>query len=598
MFTYIRAGILCLLFCPCLLFPQTFALKSQPSGLGLARHSNGVAVADYDVDGDLDVYIVATAQYDEADENTWNRLFQNQGDGTFTDVARQAGVLSTLQHQENGSMGNKFGAAWGDYDNDGAPDLFLTNLGPDELYRNNGDGTFTDVTGQAGVAGRADDHNTSAVWWDYDLDGDLDLYVSAWLGENIFYENLGDGTFRNITARSGLGDNGQTWTAIPIDANHDGLPDIYVVNDYGANKFYVNQGNGGFREATQEFGLEDEGHGMGVDVADYNNDGFFDIYLTNISDIVPCPLFTNTGDGRFVNNARQLGVDDTGWAWGTQFFDCDHDGDQELYVVNGFKIDPGNNYFFDNLLERGNPGFLDVSETSGTDGDFEARGLVVFDYDSDGDLDLLVANWWKPPYLYENQSATGNWLKIVLQGTMSNINGVGATVHVKVGGRTLHRANDGVDFLGQSITPVHFGIGQFREVDEIKVKWPSGTEDILTDVAANRIVHITEGGGEVTQVEEAPATEVDFKLIGNYPNPFNGVTTVEFALPKSGLVEFTVRDVLGREVYRLNRRFAAGQHRIKWGGENTSAQPVSSGFYLYTVAFGDRVHAGKLVYLK
>ncbi|RME32017.1 MAG: T9SS C-terminal target domain-containing protein, partial [Candidatus Zixiibacteriota bacterium] len=325
----------------------------------------------------------------------------------------------------------------------------------------------------------------------------------------------------------------------------------------------------------------------------------FDIYLTNISDSYRCPLFVNTGNGRFVNRAAEAGVDDTGWAWGTEFFDCDHDGDVELYVVNGFKIDPGHNFFFDNtLMETGVARYVDVSSISGTDGEYEARGLVVFDHDNDGDLDLLVANWWDPPYLYANQTRTHNWLKVKLRGTVSNRFGVGATVTVRIGEQALHRANDGVEFLGQSIQPVHFGVGNAEVVDEIRVRWPSGVEDVRHEVATNQSIEIVEG--EVTAVTSpaSPGQPDRFELHGNFPNPFNGETIIEFSLPRAGQVQLTIFDVLGNIVYQATRVFTAGRHRFKWHGTGQDGAPLSTGFYFYSVATSGQRQMGKLLYLK
>ncbi|RMI26766.1 MAG: CRTAC1 family protein, partial [Calditrichaeota bacterium] len=495
--------------CTGLLPAQSFTLNTVQAGLTEARQSNGVAVADYDLDGDLDVYFVAVRQYDPNNSATWNRLYRNNGNGTFTDVTEQAGVRSYLSGYPINTMGNKYGASWGDYDNDGDPDLFLTHLGPDMLFQNNGDGTFTEVTQQAGVAGNDTDVNSSALWWDFDLDGDLDLYVGAWIGANRMYENLGGGVFQDISLASGLADSGRTWTSIPIDANNDTLPDLYVVNDFGANHFFVNLGNGAFQEATTAFGLEDEGHGMGVCIGDYNNDGWFDIYLTNIYDLFPNPLFTNTGQSYFIDLAAQMGVDSAGWAWGTEFFDCDHDGDEELYVVNGFLIDPGDNMFFNNMLiETGNPGFVEMSAASGTNGSAEARGLVVFDYDDDGDLDLLVANFNEPPYLYVNQTVTQNWLKVKLEGTTSNRNAFGASIRVTAGGQTYHRHNDGVEFLGQSIQPLHVGLGNATNVDELVVRWPDGTEESFHNIPVNQQITVREGVGIITAIGDTPGTPV------------------------------------------------------------------------------------------
>lgn len=611
-----RSGTSLILSCALLsgaLYAQSFKLKTSEAGLSSAVRSNGVAVADYDLDGDLDIFFVAQKEYDRNNPDTWSRLFRNNGDGTFSDVTEEAGILSDVTMPRGNPMGFKYGANWGDYDNDGDPDLYLTNYGPNELYQNNGDGTFTEITETAGVAGGPQDMSSTACWWDYDLDGDLDLYVSTWGGYstdpeftvNKMFENVGGDKFIDVTEVSALGDTGRTWVSLPIDADNDGWLDIYVVNDFGANTFYRNKGDKTFEEATAAFGLEDEGAGMGVTVGDFDQNGFFDIYLTNIADLVPPtpnPLFANTGEGYFINRSIELGVDRAGWAWGCEFFDCDHDGDLDLYVVNGFRLEPGNNVFFLNHLSEGRLRFVDVSSATGTDGGAEARGLVVFDYDNDGDLDLAVANFDGAPYLYENVTAVKNWLKVDLEGTVSNRNAFGASVRVTINGRSDYRLNDGVEFLGHSVQPLHFGVGEASVVDELTVRWPNGVEETFTNIETNQTIKIVEGVGIVTSVE-APtspaAVPKQFALLGNFPNPFNGSTVIRFELPSAGRVQVSIFNLLGRKVRTLERTFStAGTHQLRWEGTDQQDNPLPSGFYLYRVRFQKTVRTARMVYLR
>jgi hypothetical protein len=237
---------------------QAFKLRTQDAGLGAVLRTDGAAVADYDRDGDLDVYFVVIPPYLQNKPETWNRLFSNNGDGTFLDVTTIAGVAAEAPRLGPG-MGFKTGASWGDYDNDGWPDLFLTKYGPNQLFHNNGDGTFTDVTNQAGVAGGGTQQSQSALWFDYDLDGDLDLYVSVWYEKtlppdtrNWMYENLGSGQFMDVSEASGLADPGKTYMSVAIDANNDGYLDLYLANDFAPsgsrpNKFYLNNGDKTFQ---------------------------------------------------------------------------------------------------------------------------------------------------------------------------------------------------------------------------------------------------------------------------------------------------------------------------------------------------------------
>lgn len=581
---------------------QEFKLRTGQAGLTGVTSSNGVSVADYNQDGYLDLYFVAEEGYEPADGATWNRLYRNNGDGTFSDVTLDMEALSKATVSKWHPMGDKYGAAWGDYDNDGYPDLFLTNVGKHQLYHNLEGQRFVDVTETAGFQSDPESHYTSAVWWDYDNDGDLDLYVSAWIGDNLMYENNGDGTFTDVTEASALADTGRTWTSLTFDADEDGMLDLYVVNDFGANRFYLNQDNGKFKDATSTFGLEDDGHGMGVTIGDCNNDGLFDIYLTNIEGLeppTPNPLFINTGEQHFNNLSTSLGVDGAGWAWGTEFFDADHDGDEDLYVVNGFMIEPGRNYFFINTLAQHSMNFLDRSDAAGVDGEAEARGLAVFDYDNDGDLDLAVANFRDQPYLYENVSATGNWLQVELEGTHTNRDAFGAVVRVTAENAVFHRYHNGVEFLGQSIVPLHFGLGNSNHVDEIFVRWPDGQEESILDLAVNQEVKIKQGSGVVTSVGRPTQVPEKLRLFGNYPNPFNGGTAISFAIPASGEVQVRISNILGQEISSQTYRFASpGEHRVQWDATDNSGAGVSSGFYLYQVMFKNTVQTGRMLYLK
>jgi hypothetical protein len=492
---------------------QSFVLSTEQAGLSAASNSNGVAVADYDLDGDLDIYFVNSRLHDESDPGSWSRLYTNNGDGTFSDVTDEAGVRADSidgynernpLHQQHGDppMGDRFGAAWGDYDNDGDPDLFLTAAGREILYHNNGDGTFTDATSAAGLESPRNDiaENSSAAWWDYDSDGDLDLYVGSWYApiSGRMYENQGDGTFLDVTEASGLKDIGQTWTPLPIDVNSDGWIDLYAVNDFGPNRIFINDGNKNFVDETDQRALGDDGHGMGVTLGDYDNDGDFDIYHTNIyqGDAEWNPLFENDGTGHFSDVSHELGVEHADWAWGTAFFDCDHDGDLDLYVANGFRSEPpfNNRLFVNSLVETGEVAFENVAPNAGVDGLAEARSLAVFDYDNDGDVDLLVANIQaggdpeqrNMPYLYQNVSSTANWLKVELEGTTSNRNGFGARVSATTATGTYHRHHDGISFLGQSIAPLHFGLGEAEVVESLAVTWLSGLVETYPSVEVNR----------------------------------------------------------------------------------------------------------------
>ena len=249
-------------------YAQSFELVSEFDDMCDLQDANGVTVADYDLDGDLDVFVVSIHRYEVGNDQTWSRLLRNDGEDGFKDVTDESLLRDQNESIRTGWMGDRMGASWGDYDNDGYPDLFLANNGNDALWRNKGNGQFENVTKVSGVQGCPDCYSSNGLWWDYDLDGDLDLYVSDWLRVNRQYRNEGDGTFTDVSVSTGLNDTSKTWTSLPIDINKDTFPDLYVVNDFGDNFLFMNNGRGEFHEATKEYGLEDDGDGMGVDICD------------------------------------------------------------------------------------------------------------------------------------------------------------------------------------------------------------------------------------------------------------------------------------------------------------------------------------------
>ncbi len=592
-------------------FAQSFQLRSAGSGMEQVNSTAGVAIADYDLDGDLDAYFVTYGQYDPNTQANRSFLMRNNGNQTFSNVIEDANIVDPITRDIfNSGMAHKYGASWGDFDNDGDPDLFLASSpgissGSNRLYRNEGDGTFTDITFSAGVAGVTVDHHNSALWWDYDVDGDLDLYVSAWVGKNLMYENNGDETFTDVSDASGLATYDRTWTSAPIDANNDGLVDIYLVNDFGPNSLMINQGNKTFSDQTTAAGLGDPGNGMGVTVADYDNNGFFDIYLTNIADFNLNPLYTNLGDGSFLENAQAMGIADAEWAWGTEFFDCDHDGDLDLYIVNGFEdnntISADNNYFFENMSETGSLGFIDISEATTTNSPDEARGLAVFDYDADGDLDLLVSNIRAAPHLYANESISGNWLQISLEGSVSNRNAFGTVLKLTADGNVYYRYYTGMQHLAQNIMPVHFGIAAATNIDELMITWPTGESETFNDIAANQVIHVVEGSGIISDIGETvlPKLPDNFSLKGNFPNPFNGRTFIQFETAQPGQVELNIYNLLGQVVYSVVESVdGAGLHKLSWDGRDLVGQDSHSGLYFYSVQFGNQQRHGQLLYVK
>ena len=493
----------------------------------------GAIIFDFNNDGLHDIYIT--------NNDGPNVLYRNNGDGTFTNVAAVAGVEDIGEGETNG-------ACAADYDNDGDQDIFVTKFGPSRLFRNNGDGTFADVTADSFVQVNQESRSMGCAWGDFDRDGYLDLAVVTHVrlspNEEIFganieeirqtkeflelhdplalYHNEGDGTFTDVTTLLGdptvkapTGYLGSLWGSgfQPgwVDYDNDGDPDLYVVNDFGdkvqPNVLWRNDGPAAdgrwtFLDVSESSGAGVEMFGMGLAVGDYNLDGFLDMFMTNIGDNV---LLANKGyDLGFSATQRQAGVAVGGLlegvrvTWGASFFDYDNDRDEDLYVVSGW-LNVDNVYNPEgqsNVLLRneGNGTFTDVSPGSGADDAGVGRTGLYLDYNGDGCLDLFVANLRQRPRLLKNVCDSGNsWLEVKLVGTLSNRDGVGARVTVVAGTWTLMREiSAGGSQMGQNMMEAHFGLGPARRADYVLVRWPSGRVQVVHDVAVNQRITVTE----------------------------------------------------------------------------------------------------------
>ena len=504
----------------------------------LETMGSGAAFLDYDNDGDLDLYIVNSAVLPGlvADTPPMNVLYRNDTDRGFTDVTGEAGV---------GHPGYGMGCGTADYDNDGDPDLYVTNFGENVLYRNNGDGTFTDVTVHARV-GDSDKWSSSCAFVDYDHDGNLDLYVVNYLdydiaedgewydtnGRRIYsnprvyegvsdtlYRNNGDGTFTDVTQRAGVyNDTGKGLGVTCGDYDNDGRIDIYVANDTTPNFLYRNMGNGTFMDlgviagvAYNEDGVAEGG--MGVDFGDYDNDGFLDIFVTNFSRETNT-LYRNDSNDIFTDATYIAHLGDPSFlklGFGTKFFDVDNDGDLDLFVANGHvysiiesQSDTLEYAQTDQLfLNMEGSSFLDVSKRVGAYFSMKrvTRGAAFGDYDNDGDTDIFVVNLNQKAVLLRNDGGNGNnWLKIKTVGVKSNRDGIGARIKVVTRSRTqLREVQAGSSYLSGHDLRLIFGLGTDTKATEVKITWPSGLEQTLAEVEANRFLIITEGVGAQTQ---------------------------------------------------------------------------------------------------
>lgn len=495
----------------------------------------GCAFLDYDNDGWMDIYLVNSGKCDFYDPHPplRNALYHNNRNGTFTDVTEKAGVVG-------GGYG--MGAAVGDYNGDGFPDLYVTQYGSSILYHNNGDGTFTDVTERAGVA--APGWASSAVWFDYDNDGRLDLFVCRFVdfdksknkfcgdaktGDRYYciprvydpaasylFHNNGDGTFTEVGHLSDIGKAmGKAWGVVAADINNDGWMDLWVANDTVANFLFVNRGKGRFEEIALQSGVgySTEGRarsGMGVDAADYDQDGWIDLFVTNV-DREMYAFYHNNHNETFDDIAVPTGIGRVTRlmsGWGVKFFDYDNDGNLDLFIANGHPDDKieerySNVKFKEPLLLFHNTG-KGLENVSGRSGEIfaeqiAARGMAIGDFNNDGAVDVLVACNNGGPLLLRNNAASGNhWLGVKLVAKKSNPDAIGALISWQAGDlkRHLYKVGGG-SYLASHDPRVVLGIGARTKLDWVEVKWPmpSGRIERFTNLPIDQYIVITEGEG-------------------------------------------------------------------------------------------------------
>jgi enediyne biosynthesis protein E4 len=507
-----------------------FTLQNSPTSQKYLIESmpGGVALLDYNNDGLLDIFVVngghlsspipVPEKFERHDPRYWNHLYRQNRDGTFTDVTEQAG----LANAGDGNYG--MGVAVGDYDNDGFPDLYVTSYGKNILYHNNGDGTFTDVTAKAGVAGGG--WSVSAGFFDYDNDGKLDLFVTRYMewdtqhskdcggsfhtycppGEfprttNILYHNQGDGTFEDVSQRSGIAaQKGHGLGVAFADYDGDGFTDIYVANDGMQQYLFHNNGNGTFKEVGLEAGtaLNVDGgplSGMGVVFQDYDNDGLPDVIVTTLPRQTYA-VFHNDGHGSFSDRGLQTGItmlSGVTAGWGVGLEDFDNDGQKDLFVAQGHvldnveKIDPSLHYLEPVLLALNRGGRFEPTD-SGTQALWAARGTAFGDLNNDGSIDVVTTVLGGPLQVFMNRGGTGHWLTINLRGTRSNRDGLGA--RVQVNGQTRFATTAG-SYESASDKRLHFGLGAAKTA-KVEVLWPSGAHQLLNDVPADQFLEIRE----------------------------------------------------------------------------------------------------------
>jgi hypothetical protein len=495
-----------------------FGSRYLPETLG-----PGCAFFDFDNDGWLDILLVNGSPWPghRSAAPSTPRLYRNNRNGTFTDVTKRAGLDVEMYGM---------GAAIADFDNDGFPDIFISAVGQSRLFHNNGNGTFTDVTRKAGLANRSG-FSTSALWFDYDRDGRLDLFVCnyvQWSPEHdVFcsldgrrksyctpeayhgatcwlFRNRGDGTFEDVTAKSGIFDSTSKSLGVAmLDFDHDGWPDLFVANDTQPNKLYRNNRNGTFEDVAVKAGVafSEDGKaraGMGVDVGDFDNSGGSGIAITNFDDEM-IALYRPTPGGAFSDAALKTGIGNASrmrLGFGCAFLDIDLDGHLDLAAVNGHIDDTvreiaGNHGYAQPphlFLNDGHGAFRDIAGQVG--GGYASpkvgRGLAYGDFDRDGDLDLLITTNQGPAYLYRNDVSNGNRsLRLLLEGTKSNRDAIGAVVRVTTpDGAQMRMVKTGSSYLSQSELTLTFGLGHRDRADRIVIEWPSGATQEFRSLSA------------------------------------------------------------------------------------------------------------------
>ncbi len=503
----------------------------------------GACWIDYDGDGWQDLYLVQSGPLPGTPRDAsspHSRLFRNRGDGRFEDVTDRAGVAN--------AAGYGSGCTVGDYDNDGDQDLYVTNFGPSVLYRNNGDGTFTDVTAQAGVKNGL--YAASAGWADYDNDGRLDLFAADYVDftmddqkfcgdvrknrrsychpdaygglPDVLYHNEGNGRFKEVSKQSGIFDpDGKGLGVVWFDLDNDGDEDLYVANDATPNTLYRNDGNGRFTDLTFLSGAccSEDGKpesGMGTDAGDVDGDGFIDLIVTNLSNETN-QLYRNLrGSGNFSIDTYPMGLGEASLlmtGWGVVLYDYDNDGDLDIAITDGHPMDDielvsdmityaERPLFFENLGGRFREIGRDLGAYFGTTD--VGRGLAMADYDNDGDGDLIVTPNNRKATLLRNDggSAAGHWITLRLEGVKANRDAIGARVEVTAGGRKqVAEVKSASSYLSQNDLRLHFGLGKAARVDAITIRWPERLRRIETvgPVAADQFLLVREGAGIVAR---------------------------------------------------------------------------------------------------
>lgn len=572
-------------------FTQTFTNIAQQLGIE-ARYfddyyipGGGVGFADYDNDGDADMIIATRTNF---------KLYRNDITG-FADVTAQSGISLAGDCLKS--------VVWGDYNNDGWRDVYLTSwYSGNKLYKNNGNGTFSDVTAAAGVGmpNTITYQSTTAAWGDINRDGLLDLYVGNYgniegQGDqpNFLFKNNGNGTFSDITVSAGVRDSAlkKPLAIVIYDYNMDGWQDIYIAMDkYQRSTMFKNNGNGTFQDVTWQTGTMCFFDAMGIGVGDYNHDGWFDLHVSNGPP--GNATFRYNGNGTFTNVAVPTNTTINKECWGNGFIDYDNDGWCDLYATASAGIDMCDVLYKNNR----NNTFSNTGFSIGIADSIFSYGTAKVDYNNDGYMDMCVTmSGDSNAHFYKNSGGSNHWVKLKCTGVQSNKDAIGTIVTAYYNGEINRQVIlGGSSFLSSDDVELIFGIGNQTDIDSMVIMWTNGTVDRSYNIQANGRYTALEGNGVIgiTPIgNEVPAV---YKLQQNYPNPFNPSTKIRFSVPLSGKVLLEVYDVLGNQVSVLvNESVKAGSYEVDF-----NATGLSSGIYFYKLSSGGFAETKKMILVK